>query len=73
VRRVGQLLADADLPRATRPQRTSLAIVEADAALFTNSFEKNRVRYVAPIQIVLDGFAIGGVVADIARREVQTW
>lgn len=73
VRRVEQLLADADLPRATRPQRTSLAIVEADAALFSNSFEKNRVRYVAPIQIVLDGFAIGGVVADLARREVQTW
>ena len=73
VRRIGQLLADADLPRATRPQRTSLAIVEADSALFTNSFEKDRVRYVAPIQILLDGFAIGGVVADIARREAQTW
>jgi transcriptional regulator with XRE-family HTH domain len=73
VRRIGQLLADADLPRATRPQRTSLAIVEADSALFTNSFEKDRVRYVAPIQILLDGFAIGGVVADMARREAQSW
>lgn len=73
VRRVGQLLADADLLRATRPQRTSLAIVEADPALFTNSFEKDRVHYVAPIQILLDGFAIGGVVADIARREAQSW
>jgi hypothetical protein len=73
VRQVGQLLAEADLPRATRPQRASLAIVEADSALFTNSFEKDRVRYVAPIQILLDGFAIGGVVADIARREAQSW
>ncbi|MGH3303436.1 MAG: helix-turn-helix domain-containing protein [Streptosporangiaceae bacterium] len=73
VRHVEQLLADADLPRVTRPQRTSLAIVEADSALFTNSFEKDRVRYVAPIQILLDGFAIGGVVADIARREAQSW
>lgn len=73
VRSVEQLLADADLPRTTRPQRTSLAIVEADSALFTNSFEKDRVRYVAPIQILLDGFSIGGVVADIARREAQSW
>lgn len=72
VRRAGQLLAEA-LLRTTRPQRTSLAIVEADSALFTNSFEKDRVRYVAPIQILLDGFAIGGVVADIARREAQSW
>lgn len=30
-------------------------------------------RYVAPIQILLDGSAIGGVVADIARREAQSW
>jgi transcriptional regulator with XRE-family HTH domain len=73
VRSVEQLLADADLPRATRPQRTSLAIVEADSALFINSFEKDRVHYAAPIQILLDGFSIGGVVADIARREAKSW
>jgi transcriptional regulator with XRE-family HTH domain len=73
VRRVEQLLADADLIRATRPERTTLALVEADPALFTHSFEQDRVQYAAPIQIVLDSFSIGGVIGDIARREAQTW
>jgi transcriptional regulator with XRE-family HTH domain len=72
-RRVEQLLADADLTKATRVERTQLAIVEGDPGLFTNSFEHERVRYVAPIQILLDSFSIGGVVSDIARREAQSW
>lgn len=73
VRRVEQLLADADLTRTTRPERTTLALVEADPALFTHSFEHERVRYAAPIQIVLDSFSIGGVISDLARREAQSW
>ena len=73
VRRVEQLLADAELTAASRVERTSLAVVEADEALFTNFFENGRVRYVAPIQIVLDCFSIGGVLADLARREVGSW
>lgn len=73
VRRVEQLLADADLQRATRPERAALAIAEADESLFFNSFEKDQVRYVAPIQILLDGFALGGAAAEFARREAQSW
>ncbi len=73
VRRVEQLLADADLTRAARPERTTLAVVEADPALFTHSFEQDRIQYAAPIQIVLDSFSIGGVISDIARSEAQSW
>lgn len=73
VRRVEQLLADADLIRATRPERTTLALVEADLALFTHSFEKDRVQYAAPIQIVLDSLSMDGAIRDIARREVESW
>lgn len=73
VKRVEQLLADTNPTRTSRPKRAKLAIARADDALFTNGFEHERVQYVAPIQLLIDGFSIGGVIADIARREAMSW
>lgn len=73
VRRVDQLLADAGLRPTARAGRASLAIVAADKNLFTGSFEREKVRYAAPIQLLLDGFSIGGELAGLARREAQAW
>jgi transcriptional regulator with XRE-family HTH domain len=68
-----QMLGDTELVPATRPGRATVAVAEADAALFIHSFENDGVRWVAPIQILLDGFSIGGAAAEFARREARSW
>lgn len=72
-KRVMQLLADAGLDHVSRPQRAQLAICRAEPSLFINSFERGPIRYVAPIQILLDGFSIGGAAAEFARKEAMSW
>lgn len=72
-RAVSNLLADSTLRRTERPERASLAVVEGEAELFYGSFTKDRIHYVAPIQIMIDCLSLGGPVADQARAEVSTW
>jgi transcriptional regulator with XRE-family HTH domain len=72
-RLAGQLLADTGCRQVTLPAQASFALVEADPALFTDAFTHDRVKYVAPIQMLLDGFSIGGEVAELADAEARSW
>ena len=72
-RHVQQLLADADLQATSRWQRAHVAICLAEPALFANSVEHAQVHYASPLQIVMDGFSIGGVAESLARRQIDSW
>jgi len=72
-RRVVQLLTDSRLERTTRPARATVAVLVAEPALFTHAFTQGIVRYVAPIQLMLDCLAQGGAVAADALAEVESW
>jgi transcriptional regulator with XRE-family HTH domain len=73
VRTVTHLLADTELRQTQRPDRAALAVIAAESELFTGSFVEGIIRYVAPIQIILDCIAQGGAVADDAIEEAMSW
>lgn len=69
---VGSLLADS-LAEARSASTASVIVAEATEALFHNSFTVERVNYVAPIQALIDGFSLGGQLADAARDIAEGW
>ena len=73
VRRVMHLLADTELRQSQRLDRAAVAVISAEPQLFTGSFTEGFVRYAAPIQIVLDCIAQGGVLAEDAIEEAKSW
>ncbi len=72
-RRASQLLTDSLLESESRPNRATVAVIEAEPELFTGSFSQGFVIYAAPIQIMLDCLSMGGRVADDALMEVRSW
>jgi transcriptional regulator with XRE-family HTH domain len=73
VRSVSQLFAASDVRITDRAERVTLAVVRGEPELFEGSFTRGLVRYAAPIQIVIDCFSLGGVVASDARKEAMSW
>ncbi|MHB1712364.1 MAG: hypothetical protein ACYCV7_13350 [Acidimicrobiales bacterium] len=62
------------LAGSLRPiDRAAVAVAAAETELFAGSFMRGIVRYVAPIQIVLDCASQAGQVADDAIKEVTSW
>lgn len=72
-RRAGQILSDSPLESTSRPDRVTVAVIEAEPELFTGSFSQGVVTYAAPIQIMLDCLSLAGRVADDALTEVKSW
>jgi len=73
VRTIMQLLGDAGLRQVSRHDRTTIAVIVAEPELFAGSFSQGIIRYVAPIQIILDCIGQGGAVADNAIKEAMSW
>lgn len=73
VRAVDHLLVGSGLRPIHRADRAAVAVVAAEPELFAGSFTRGIVRYVAPIQIILDCISQGGQVADDAIEEVTSW
>lgn len=73
VHAVDHLLVGSGLRSIHRADRAAVAVVAAEPELFTGSFTRGIVRYVAPIQIILDCISQGGQVSDDAIEEVTTW
>jgi transcriptional regulator with XRE-family HTH domain len=71
--RVSQMLANSNLRSTRQSHRATVAVVGAEPELFYDSFSVNGIRFVAPIQIVLDSIAQGGAVAKAAIEEAATW
>ncbi|MCU1480850.1 MAG: DNA-binding transcription regulator [Subtercola sp.] len=55
------------------PAIATVTIVTAESQLFTGSFDFDAITFAAPLQIMLDCFAIGGDSAAEAREIVSTW
>lgn len=68
-----RLVNSSALEVTDRAARATVAVVQADPALFTNSFREGIVTYAAPIQIMLDCLALRGAVADAALEEIASW
>ncbi|HTW06089.1 MAG TPA: helix-turn-helix transcriptional regulator [Acidimicrobiales bacterium] len=73
VRAVDHLLVGSGLRPTHRADRARLAVVAAEPELFSGSFARGIVRYVAPIQILLDCISQTGQVADDAIDEATSW
>jgi transcriptional regulator with XRE-family HTH domain len=73
VRTVTHLLAETELRQVQRPERAVLAVIAAESELFASSFTEGIIRYAAPIQIILDCIAQGGVLAHDATEEAMSW
>jgi transcriptional regulator with XRE-family HTH domain len=73
VRAVDHLLVGSGLRSVHRADRATVAVVAAEPELFAGSFTHGIIRYVAPIQIVLDCISQAGQVADDAVKEVTSW
>ncbi|MEU6136102.1 helix-turn-helix transcriptional regulator [Nocardioides sp. NPDC047086] len=67
------LLAGGTLRPASAPHRSTVVVAAAEPDLFLGTFERDRVIYAAPIQIVVDAISVGGDAADRARQEIRTW
>ncbi len=70
---VERLLTGAGLSLAPDVERTTLALVAADDALFTNAFRHGGIWFASPLQVVLDCTSVGGATAEAAQQEVETW
>jgi transcriptional regulator with XRE-family HTH domain len=73
VRAVDHLLVGSGLRSVHRADRAAVAVVAAEPELFAGSFTHGIIRYVAPIQIVLDCISQAGQVADDAIKEATSW
>ena len=73
VRGVDHILVGSGLRPIHRAERAAIAVVAAEPELFGGSFTHGIVRYVAPIQIILDCISQVGQVADDAIKEVTSW
>jgi transcriptional regulator with XRE-family HTH domain len=73
VRAVDHLLVGSGLHPVRRADQAAVAVIEAEPELFAGSFTHGIVRYVAPIQIILDCLSQAGPVADDAITEVTSW
>jgi transcriptional regulator with XRE-family HTH domain len=73
VRAVDHLLVGSGLRPIRRADRATVAVAAAEPELFAGSFTHGMVRYVAPIQIILDCTSQAGPVADDAIEEVALW
>jgi transcriptional regulator with XRE-family HTH domain len=73
VRAVEHLLVGSGLRPIVRVDQAEVAVIAAEPELFAGSFTHGIIRYVAPIQIVLDCISQGGKVADDAIEEVTSW
>jgi transcriptional regulator with XRE-family HTH domain len=67
------LLDGRTLRPASAPDQTTVVVAAAEPDLFLGAFERDRVVYVAPIQIAVDAISVGGDAADRAREEIRTW
>ncbi|MDR7313723.1 transcriptional regulator with XRE-family HTH domain [Nocardioides luteus] len=61
------------LRQTSSAHRASVVVAAADPDLFRGTFERDRIRYAAPIQIALDAISVGGDAAARAREEIRTW
>ncbi|MGH7746383.1 MAG: helix-turn-helix domain-containing protein [Candidatus Dormibacteria bacterium] len=73
VRAVDHFLVGSGLRPIHRADRAAVVVLAAEPELFAGSFTHGIVRYVAPIQIVLDCISQAGQVADDAIQEVTSW
>lgn len=73
VRAVDHLLVGTGLRPVHRADRAAVAVVAAEPELFAGSFTHGIVRYVAPVQIILDCIAQPGQVADDATSLAASW
>lgn len=69
---VADLLGDS-LLKARAVETASVIIALAPPALFQNSFVVRGVKYVAPIQAIIDGFSLGGRCAEVASDIARSW
>ena len=70
--RVGALLADTNPTRAT-PLTADIIVAPSDPRTYLGEMESNGVRYVAPMQIMLDSIGVGGTLRDQAIAIIQEW
>ncbi|PQZ94736.1 hypothetical protein CQ018_05155 [Arthrobacter sp. MYb227] len=66
------LLADT-LPVARSSHTASVIVAAATPALFQGSFMHEGIRYVAPIQALIDGFSLGNNLAKVAESIAKEW
>lgn len=66
-------LTSGSMRRTSSPHRATLVVAAAEPDLFRAAFERDRIRYAAPVQIAIDAISVGGDAADRAREEIRTW
>jgi len=60
-------------PRTEHIARVGLIIAPLRDEHIVDSWEQDRARFVAPIQILLDSMGLGGGLAETARRVAESW
>jgi transcriptional regulator with XRE-family HTH domain len=71
-RLVATLLADT-MKGARSPQTSTVIVAEATPAVFQGSFKHQGINFVAPIQALIDGFSLGGHLAEAAQTIAREW
>lgn len=69
---VGTLLLDTHTSTKS-PASAHVIVVEANASITVDTFVVDRVRYVAPIQMLLDAIGLGGTLEQWAMGEAEEW
>ncbi|MGJ9403429.1 helix-turn-helix domain-containing protein [Arthrobacter sp. KK5.5] len=69
---VKSLLAET-MQDARSPRTASVIVATATPALFQGSFILEGINYVAPIQALIDGFSLGGHLAEVAESIARQW
>jgi hypothetical protein len=72
-RQASHMLTDSMLTSTQQVHRASVAVVGAEPELFFDTFSVGIVRFVSPIQIIIDCLAQGGAAAKAALNEALLW
>lgn len=72
VERVAQLLGDTH-SRAATSRGAHVIVAGLSDSVLVDAFEVDRVRYVAPVQMLLDCIGLGGELADAADAIAKEW
>ncbi|MHB8319620.1 MAG: helix-turn-helix domain-containing protein [Acidimicrobiales bacterium] len=72
-RQASLMLTESALTSTRQVHRVSVAVVGAEPELFFDAFSVGIVRFVSPIQIVIDCLTQGGAAAKAALNEASSW